>query len=68
MLAPAFIPKLLALSPITNVTPKVHYVVNNISAYYDAETDTVWVCNECIRTNLEVRFYKRLWIILEAYL
>ena len=51
-----------------DITPEVHYVVNNISARYDAETDTVWLCNECIRTDPEARFYKRSWMTLEAYL
>ena len=53
---------------IANVTPEIHYVVNNISARYDAETNTVWVCNECIKTKPEGRFYEKSWITLEAYL
>jgi hypothetical protein len=64
-----FYTELVSPSPYTaDITPEVHYVVNNISARYDAETDTVWVCNECIRTDPEARFYKRSWMTLEAYL
>jgi hypothetical protein len=58
-------------SPFTytaDAPPEAYYVVNNISARYDAETDTVWVCNECIKTEPGVRFCKRLWMTLEAYL
>jgi hypothetical protein len=61
--------KVGSLSLYTADVPlNIHVVVNNISVRYDADTDTVWVCKECIETEPGGRFSKRSWMTLEAYL